>query len=170
MNKNVWLCRGAWIAVALSLPGAGLAKKPDPIDPAALARAQNSDFNASSDVCFSATVAGFQNLSYDIAATDKTSGLVKAVSVGKSKLTYNILLGFGGKKRTQAVTAFVESTSPQTCHIRLTYILATKKTSMFGTRAEDGEPITDATLYQKTFDTIRDEINRRSTAATSTVR
>jgi hypothetical protein len=151
-------------AILLSQPAS--AKKEEPkVDPAELAKAQNADFKAPSDVCYSATVAAFQTLNYDITMTDKTSGLVKAQSVGKSKLTYNIIFGFGGKKRTQTVTAFVESAGPQACHIRLNYVLTTKKTGIYGTRADDGEAIMDIALYQKTFEVIGTEVNTRTAAS-----
>lgn len=168
MNTNNLTYGGAKtaiLALAIALPSIAIAKKPPEVDRAALTAAQSKNYSASSDICYASTLAAFQDMSYDIVDTDKASGIVKAQSVGKSKLTYNILMGFGGKKRTQGVTAIIESLSATSCQIRLNYIMSTKKTSLFGTRAEDGEPILDIAVYQQTFDAITPQVERRMAVA-----
>lgn len=148
---------------ALFYSTSAFAKNDKPVvDPVELAKAQSANFGASSDVCYMSTVAAFQQLTYDILLTDKTTGLVKAQSVGKGKLTYNLLFGFGSKKRTQAVTALIEPVSPQTCHITLNYVLTTKKSSLYGSRGEDGEPIQDIALYNRTFEAIGIQVTQRA--------
>ena len=144
---------------------AAFAKDKPVVDPAELAKAQSHDFSANSDVCYMGTVAAFQQLSYDILLTDKTTGLVKAQSVGKGHVTYNLLFGFGSKKKIQGVTALIEAASPQSCHISLNYVLTTKKSSLYGSRGDDGEPILDIALYNQTFDAIGTQISQRVAAA-----
>ncbi|MFM5893068.1 MAG: hypothetical protein ACKOQM_01365 [Novosphingobium sp.] len=157
----------AAMAALLYAPVA-IAKDKIVVDPAELAKAQSHDFSASSDVCYMGTVAAFQQLSYDILLTDKTTGLVKAQSVGKGHVTYNLLFGFGSKKKIQGVTALIEAASPQSCHISLNYVLTTKKSSLYGSRGDDGEPIQDIALYNQTFDAIGAQISQRVAAAVPT--
>ncbi|HKR18502.1 hypothetical protein [Rhizorhapis sp.] len=129
------------------------AKKPK-LSGLELQQIQSKDFEVGKDVSFPAVMSVLQDEGYRILSADKDTGLITGQGSSKGKLTYNILWGFGNKKRSPVVSAFIESVSENVSRIRLSFVMAVTKGGIYGQRSADEEPITDAAAYTDAFEKI----------------
>src|SRR4051812_1559316 len=97
-----------------------------------LQQIQSRDLEGSYDVVFPSVVTVLQDGGYRIQSADKNSGLVTGQASTNSVTTLNIFWGWGKKKRTPVVSAFIEPRGPQITRIRLSFVLATTKNRIYG--------------------------------------
>lgn len=114
---------------------------------------QTHDFEAKKDDVFAAVIGVLQDAGYRIESGDLPTGLITAIGSSKGKMTYNLFTGFGKSKKTPIVTAFVEQIGSIT-RVRLNFVMAKVKSSIYGSQPSDEEPILDAAIYADAFEKI----------------
>jgi len=129
-------------------------KKPSGLE---LQQIQSRDFDANYDTVFPSVVTVLQDAGYRIQSADKNSGLVTGVASTKSKLSYG-LTGWGKKKKTPVVSAFIEARGKSAARVRLSFVMAKTKSSQYGMNSADEDPILDAMIYQDAFEKISQAI------------
>lgn len=152
--------KAALAALALaSIATPALAKDKAPaLSGLELQQIQARDFESKADVVFPAVISVLQDSGYMIQSADKATGLITAQASTKSATTYNIFWGFGKKKKTPVVSAFIEQRGPSTTRVRLNFVLAEHKSRVYGVSSSDEEMITDPAVYQGAFEKIDHEI------------
>ena len=100
-----------------------------------------------------------QDAGYRIQSADKATGLIVAEGSSKKQLTYNILFGFGQKKKVPTVSAFIEFRGPQYTRVRLSFVMSARKSR---NAFSDEDPITDPAVYREAFEQIEKEIFTRN--------
>ena len=141
------------LIVALAMAGACLdasvvlAKKPVVMSSLELQQLQGRDIEASKDQVFGAVMSVLQDSGYRIQAADKDTGLITGIASTKGKMSYSLWTGFGKSKKTPIVSAFIEQTSPSTTHVRLSFVMGKVKSTVYGSGAQDEEPIYDVSVY-----------------------
>jgi len=133
------------------------AKKPAQPTGLELQQIQSRDYEVGKDVSFPAVMTVLQDAGYRIAEADKDTGLITGAASTKSATTYNIFWGFGKKKKTPVVSAFVEDRG-RGSRIRLNFVLTTTKSRIYGVGSADEEPITDPAIYRDAFEKVEKEI------------
>lgn len=164
------------VVIALAVASACLsasvaeAKKPVPMSSLELQQLQGRDIEASKDQVFGAVMSVLQDSGYRIQAADKDTGLITGIASTKGKMSYSLWSGFGKSKKTPIVSAFIEQTSPATTHVRLSFVMGKLKSTMYGSGAQDEEPIYDVAVYQTAFEQINQTVfirqNMKAPAAT----
>ncbi|MCL6740435.1 hypothetical protein LZ518_04730 [Sphingomonas sp. RB56-2] len=149
---------GVGMAVIASLVAypAHAGKKPE-VSGLALQQIQSRDYEVGKEISFPAVMTVLQDSGYRIQEADKDTGLVVGVASTKSATTYNIIWGFGKKKKTPVVSAFVEDRG-RGSRIRLNFVLTTTKSRIYGVGSSDEEPIVDPAIYRDAFERIEKEI------------
>jgi hypothetical protein len=155
MDKRIAAALAFPVCLALAAPA--VAKKQPEVSGLALQQIQSRDYEASKETTFPAVMTVLQDSGYRIQAADKDTGLITGVASTKSVTTYNIFWGLGKKKRTPAVSAFIEGRG-QGSRIRLSFVLATSKNRIYGVASSDEEAITDPAAYRDAFERIDKEI------------
>jgi hypothetical protein len=157
------------LIVALAMAGACLdasvvlAKKPVVMSSLELQQLQGRDIEASKDQVFGAVMSVLQDSGYRIQAADKDTGLITGIASTKGKMSYSLWTGFGKSKKTPIVSAFIEQTSPSTTHVRLSFVMGKVKSTVYGSGAQDEEPIYDVSVYQTAFEQINQTVFIRQT-------
>lgn len=118
---------------------------------------QTHDFEAKKDDVFAAVIGVLQDAGYRIESGDLPTGLITAIGSSKGKMTYNLFTGFGKSKKTPIVTAFVEQMGPIT-RVRLNFVMAKVKSTLYGTQPSDEEPILDPAVYADAFEKIEQNL------------
>lgn len=144
-------------AFALLVGGQAEAKKQPQVSGLALQQIQSRDFEVGKDISFPAVMTVLQDSGYRIAEADKDTGLITGAASTKSATTYNIFWGFGKKKKTPVVSAFIEDRG-QGSRVRLNFVLTTSKSRIYGVGSSDEEPIEDPAIYRDAFERIEKEI------------
>lgn len=157
--RNIGLAVGA--CVLLAMPAA--AKKEPELSGLQLQQIQSRDFEVSKDITFPAVMSVLQDAGYRINSADKDTGLITGQGSSTSKMTYNILWGFGNKKRSPVVSAYIEARGQNMSRIRLSFVMAVTKGGIYGTRAADEEPIVDPAAYTDAFEKISQAVFIRQT-------
>lgn len=122
-----------------------------------LQQIQSRDFDANYDAVFPSVITVLQDAGYRIQSADKSSGLVTGVASTKSKLSY----GFGGwgkKKKTPVVSAFIEPRGSAAARVRLSFVMAKTKSTQYGMNSADENAILDPVIYQDAFEKISQAI------------
>jgi hypothetical protein len=148
-----------------------VAKKKVELSPLELQQLQARDIEASKDQVFGAVMSVLQDGGYRIQAADKDTGLITGVASTKAKMTYSIWTGFGKSKKSPIVSAFIESRAPGMTRVRLSFVMGKVRSTLYGSGAQDEEPIYDPVVYQKAFEQINQTVfirqNMDSPAATA---
>ncbi|MCB2052373.1 MAG: hypothetical protein KDE63_13190, partial [Novosphingobium sp.] len=157
------------IATCLFLqPAAVFAKKKPELSSLEIQQMQSRDIEGDKDTVFGAVMTVLQDAGYRIEAAGKDTGLITGIGSSKGKLTYNLFLGFGRSKKTPVVSAFIESYSPEMTRVRLNFVMAKVKSSLYGSQPQDEEPVYDAQVYRDAFEKINQNVFlRQSLAATA---
>jgi formylmethanofuran dehydrogenase subunit E-like metal-binding protein len=150
----------AAILAATILASPAMAQKKNKHEPSALElqQLQSRDIEASKDVTFGAVMSVLQDAGYRILSADKDTGLITGISSTKSKLTYNLFTGFGKSKKSPIVSAFIESRGPNLTNVRLSFVMAKVKSTLYGSQAQDEAPIYDAVTYQSAFEKVNQAV------------
>jgi hypothetical protein len=160
----------ALLCASVTAGSPALAKNRQPeLSSVALQQIQSRDYEVSKEIAFPAVMTVLQDSGYRIQAADKDTGLITGVASTRSVTTYNIFWGLGKKKRTPAVSAFIETRGTGT-RIRLSFVLATSKSRIYGVASSDEEAITDPAAYRDAFDRIDKEIFVRQAMSAPTPR
>jgi len=159
----------ASVAVALiATPAIVYAKKKEAAPSGLeLQQIQSKDIEASKTLVFGAVMSVLQDSGYRIQAADKDTGLITGVASTSGKLTYNLFIGFGKSKKTPIVSAFIEEKTPTITSVRLSFVMAKTKSTIYGAGSPDEEPIYDAAVYQDAFEKINQAVFIRASAAPS---
>jgi len=146
-------------ALALSLSSvAALAKKAPEMTGLELQQIQSRDVEATKEVTFSAVMSVLQDAGYRIGSADKDTGLITGTASTSGKVTYNLFWGFGKSKKTPIVSAYIESRSPTVTRIRLNFVMAKVRSTVYSSGSQDEEPITDPAAYQQAFEKINQAV------------
>ncbi|WP_244624346.1 hypothetical protein [Sphingomonas sp. So64.6b] len=95
-----------------------------------------------------------QDSGYRIQAADKDTGLITGIASTTGKMTYSLWTGFGKSKKSPIVSAFIEQRGPGMTRVRLSFVMGKVKSTIYGSGAQDEEPIYDPAVYQKAFEQI----------------
>ncbi len=153
MRKKVLLT--AFAAMMIASPA--LAGKKQELSGLELQQLQARDFESPKSITFPAVMTVLQDSGYRISAADKDTGIITGSASTNSKMSYNLFLGFGRSKKTPVVSVFVEDRGVGS-RVRLNFVLAKTKSSLYGMSSSDEEPITDSLIYQGAFEKIEKEI------------
>lgn len=152
------------IAVLSVLSGPAIAKKQPEVSGLALQQIQSRDYEVGKEVSFPAVMTVLQDSGFRIGDADKDTGLITGAASTKSATTYNIFWGFGKKKKTPVVSAFIEDRG-RGSRVRLNFVLSTTKSRVYGVGSADEEPIVDPAVYRDAFEKIEKEIFVRQALA-----
>ena len=161
---------GASVVLALFLVpvAATAAKKAPPPSGLELQQIQAKDIDGNKTVVFGAVMSVLQDSGYRIQAADKDTGLITGIASTSGKMIYSIWTGFGKSKKTPIVSAFIEEKTATVTRVRLSFVMAKMKSTIYGAGAQDEEPIYDANVYQDAFEKINQAVFIRSSAESPT--
>lgn len=143
------------VVLALSLVSApALAKDKTPeLSPLQLQAMQSRDFEGPKAPVFASVMTVLQDAGYRIENADLATGLITGIGSSKGKMSYSLWTGFGKSKKTPIISAYVEQIGPIT-RVRLNFVMAKVKSSLYGTQPQDEEPIVEAEVYRDAFSKI----------------
>jgi hypothetical protein len=149
---------GAVMVTALVLaPVSAGAKEKKKVTGLELQQVQARDFEVPKGTTFSAVMSVLQDEGYRIGSADKDTGLITAMASTESKMTWLPFVGFGKKKRTPIVSAYIEDRGPAITRVRLNFVMGRYNANQYG--ADQGErPITDPVVYKEAFEKIEQAI------------
>ena len=110
----------AFVFAGLAIATAAPAAKEPAITGMALQQIQAKDFESTAAVVFPSVMTVLQDAGFRILTADKETGLITAQGSAEAKMTYNIWFGFGQKKQTPIVSAFIEQRGSVNRHRNLT--------------------------------------------------
>ena len=122
-----------------------------------LQQIQSRDFEVPKGTAFSAVMSVLQDEGYRIGSADKDTGLITGTASTESKTTWMPFVGFGKKKRTPVVSAYIEDRSATLSRIRLNFVMGRYNASQYGS-AQGERPITDPVVYKDAFEKIEKAI------------
>lgn len=137
----------------VSLAGSAAAKEQKPSG-LALQQIQAKDFEVPKDVTFPSVMSVLQDEGYRINDADLETGLITATASSKTKVSYNLFVGFGTKKKTPMVSAYIENRGKSNSRVRLSFVMAKLKNGILA----DEEPILDTQVYQDAFEKINQAV------------
>jgi hypothetical protein len=141
------------VSVALSAaPAFAKDKKPE-LSPLQLQSMQTKDFEANKEVVFASVMTVMQDAGYRIENADLATGIITGMGSSKGKMVYSLWSGFGKSKKTPIVSSYIEQIGGVT-RVRLNFVMAKVKSSLYGSQPQDEEPITEAEVYQDAFSKI----------------
>lgn len=130
-----------------------------------LAAAQTRIYPTTFAKAFPAAIATLQSLGYLNINASKDAGTITAETEAKGKIIYNIIWGFGKKKKTQQASILVEEMVPNQTTIKLNLSLnEAKSRGMFGTAFKDGKLVEFGEPYAEFYAALDTEMARRAEA------
>ena len=155
--KKTLIAAGAVLLISSAPAYAEKNKKGEPTA-LELQQLQSRDIEASKEIVFGAVMSVLQDAGYRIQSADKDTGLITGISSTTAKLTYNLFTGFGKSKKSPVVSAFIEARAPGITNVRLSFVMAKVKSTIYGSGSQDEEPIYDAATYQTAFEKINQSV------------
>ena len=141
------------ISIALgSAPTYAKDKKVE-LSPLQLQSMQTKDFEANKELVFASVMTVMQDAGYRIENADLATGIITGIGSSKGKMVYSLWSGFGKSKKTPIVSSYIEQIGPMT-RVRLNFVMAKVKSSLYGSQPQDEEPITEAEVYQDAFNKV----------------
>jgi hypothetical protein len=147
----------AGIALAVTAVSGADAKKKPEITSLELQQLQSREYDVPKDVAFAATMTVLQDSGYRIGSADRDTGLITGAASTNTHTTWMPFVGFGKKKKTPVVSAYIEERGPAVARVRLNFVMTKNSANQFGGQSDE-EPITDATVYQGAFERISKEV------------
>lgn len=159
-----------FMIVAACITGASpaYAKKQPPLTPMELQALQSREFKAPKDQVFSSLISVFQDMGYQIAGADMTSGFITAGSATKNKTGFFEALGGMQSSGATKATAFIEHMPSGYTRARLNFMNTKNSSSLYGRSSSNDKPILDAKTYQVAFERIEQALFERG-ALTKTI-
>lgn len=155
MNRPTLLFVASALALgSLSACGTSHRVNEPTLSPMALQELQTREFETTKPTAFAAVLSVLQDAGYIIDSADLESGFITGSSPTDSDTTYNLFWGFGKKKASTKVTAFVEQISDAYSKIRLNFVAIEEKSQGYGVGSREDTPIEDAQIYQNVFEEI----------------
>ena len=114
---------------------------------------QTKDFEANKEMVFASVMTVMQDAGYRIENADLATGIITGIGSSKGKMVYSLWSGFGKSKKTPIVSSYIEQIGPMT-RVRLNFVMAKVKSSLYGSQPQDEEPITEAEVYQDAFNKV----------------
>ena len=149
----------AWVALLLA---ACAVPERAPETPLQLQSFEAREFEASKTLAFSSVLTVFQDLGYIVASADRETGFITAASpAGTRTNIWEALGGIQTSGQTKA-TAFVEDLRPGFVSIRLNFVNARRRSTVYGQTNDVDEPVLDPKAYAAAFERIGDGIFVRS--------
>lgn len=152
-------------ALMLSMPVAAVAKdatKPVELSAEELATRQSKTYDAPYEVLFPAVMATLQSNGYTNVNASRDAGTATAQTEAKGKVIYNIIWGFGKKKRTQMASIFMEPVGKVRSRLRINLtIVESKQRGFIAQGISDGVPVKVAEPYDAFLTTLDTEIAMR---------
>ena len=145
-------------SIVIASPAMAQKKKKDALTALEIQQLQSRDIEGTKDMVFGAVMTILQDSGYRIQSADKDTGLITGISSTKSKLTWAPFVGFGKSKKSPIVSAFVESRGPSMTNVRLSFVMAKVKSTLYGSQPQDEEPIYDAVTYQNAFEKLNQAV------------
>jgi hypothetical protein len=152
------LIKASLFGLALSLALSGVDAKDNKPTGLALQQIQSRDYDANYDTVFPSVITVLQDAGYRIQSADKNSGLITGTASTKSGMRWGLVGGWGKSKKTPVVSAFIEPRGPAMARVRLSFVMAKTKSTMYGMNSSDESPITDPAVYQEAFEKIEQAI------------
>jgi len=140
------------IAITAASPASAKDKAAE-LSPLQLQAMQTKDFEAKKDAVFASVMTVMQDAGYRIENADLDTGLITGIGSSKGKMTYSLWSGFGKSKKTPIVSSYIEQIGPTT-RVRLNFVMAKVKSTLYGSQPQDEEPIVEAEVYQDAFNKI----------------
>lgn len=155
------LCVTPVIAAAKDTP------KPVELTDAELTTIQSRNYDVSYDVLFPSVMSTLQTLGYMNIVASRDSGTASAETEAKGKVIYNIIWGFGKKKRTQRASIFMEpqGSGKSLLRLRLT-LVESKSRGIVGSGFSDGQPVKVGEPYDSFYTSLGGEVARRGGSVT----
>jgi hypothetical protein len=154
--KNIAILSLALSIAAIS-PALTSAKDVKQMTGLELQAVQARDFDVPKDITFAAVMSVLQDAGYRIGSADRDTGLITGTASTSGTWSYSLWSGMGKKKKTPIVSAFVEQRGTGS-KVRLNFVLAKVKSTIYGSGAADEEPILDPTVYQQAFEKINQAV------------
>jgi hypothetical protein len=123
---------------------------------------QAREFETSKTIAFGSVLSVFQDLGYIVGSADKETGFITATSPAGTKTSFWDAMGGVQTSAQVKATAFVEEIRPGFVSVRLNFVDATKKSSIYGQQTDVDKPILDPKAYEKAFARVGDAIFIRS--------
>lgn len=142
----------------LSTSAAHAAKKPPELTGLELQQIQSRDLETTKDTAFAAVMTVLQDAGYRIGSADRDTGLITGMASTTGHTVYSLWSGFGKSKKTPIVSAYVEARGPAMARVRLNFVMAKVKSTIYGAGAQDEEPILDPAIYQTAFEKINQAV------------
>lgn len=121
---------------------------------------QTKQFDTTKPIAFASVISVFQDLGYIVNTADKDTGFITANSPSESHKDW-FFTGNTYSNKTRA-TAFIEEIYEGNARIRLNFVVVNQTSTAYGQGSQEGEPILDASVYQKAFARIGEAIFARS--------
>ena len=142
------------------------APKPVELSVSEIAALQSKSYDAPYEVLFPAVMSSLQANGYINVNANRDAGTATAQTDAKGKVIYNILWGFGKKKRTQMASLFMEPVGKEHSRLRLNLtIVEAKQRGFIGQGLSDGVPVKVGEPYQAFYSTLDREIAMRMAEA-----
>lgn len=155
MRKSIMAAIAATIALS---PMPAAAKKNPELSSLQIQQMQTRDIEAPKNLVFGAVMTILQDSGYRIEAADKDTGLITGIGSSKGKLTWAPFVGFGKSKKTPIVSAFIEDYGSAITRVRLSFVMAKIKSSLYGSQPQDEEPIYDTQTYNDAFEKLNQNV------------
>ncbi len=149
------------VAMPVSVYAKEKAPKPVELSESEIAALQSKKYDVSYDVLFPAVMATLQSTNYVNINASKDAGTASAETEAKGKVIYNIIWGFGKKKRTQMASLFMEPVSGGSM-LRLKLSVIESKSRGIGGSVSDGVPVKIGEPYRDFYTALDAEVARRS--------
>lgn len=153
------------VAACLFVAAPAYAKKAPEVSGLELQQIQSHDIEAPKQIVFSSVMSVLQDAGYRVQAADLETGLITGTGSSTGKLTYNLFMGFGKSKKSPVVSAFIEQVGPTMTRVRLNFVMAKIKSTVYGSQPQDEEPITDAATYRDAFEKVDQAVFLRQSMA-----
>lgn len=144
-----------------------IAKDKVEMSPLQLQAMQTKEFEAAKEPVFASVMSVLQDAGYRIENADLATGLITGIGSSKGKMVYSLWSGFGKSKKTPIVSTYIEQIGGIT-RVRLNFVMAKIKSSIYGSQPQDEEPILEAEVYQDAFSKIDQALFIRSSMTQST--
>lgn len=153
----------ACIAVIAGPPAE--AKKTPQLTAMEIQALQTREYETSKEVLFASVVSVLQDLGYQLANADLSSGFITASSPTKNKTSFLDALAKQRASGNTKVTAFIEQMAGGTSRVRLNFINSKTTAGDWGGSNAEDKPILDPETYQVAWDKIDEAIFVRSATA-----
>lgn len=158
MNKIIFAVAGA----ALISTSAVEAKKKPELTSMEIQALQSHEYETQKEILFASVVSVFQDLGYQLANADMSSGFITASSPMKNKTSFWDAMAKQQGSGNTKVTAFVEQMPGGSARVRLNFVNSKSTSGMWGGNSSSDKPILDPQTYKIAWDKIDEAVFTRT--------